>query len=122
MVKQYMENEELFLGIMPLNEAKRIQKKLAELEVPSELKTNDATCTTGCTVTVELWTDSQYEDQVRAFFSKEQERDLGGLEINAAFLNETFDPEADEVTCQACGEKFGPKVNASECPECGLVY
>lgn len=115
-----MTEEQILIGVMPLNEAKRLQIELKKRDLRSELKTNEETCTRGCTVTVELWAQAEDQESLVLFLRENQAKDYDGLEVNAELLSQTFDPNSEEVICQACGEKFSPKQN--ECPDCGLVY
>jgi hypothetical protein len=112
--------EELFLGVMELQEAKNHQHQLKSLGVILSLKTNAQTCTTGCKVTVEVWGPATDKEILMKHFQNDYLKHLKGHEPNVEHISAVFDPSADEVTCQACGMKFSPK--AQECPDCGLVY
>ncbi len=113
--------EELFLGVMDLQDAKNHQYKLKSQGVMIELRTNAETCSTGgCKVTVEVWgTEGDREVLVKHFQSDFRKHVLGH-EPNLEHLSAVFDPAQAEVTCQACGAKFAP--SRSECPDCGLCY
>jgi hypothetical protein len=111
---------EIFLGVMNLQEAKNHQLKLKSQGVELEFKTNGKTCTTGCTVTVEVWADDSHNEIINAHFQSDYSKHVKGLEPNIEHLASVFDPNAAEVVCQACGMKFSPQMN--ECPDCGLVY
>lgn len=112
--------EELFLGVMELQEAKNHQIKLKTEGVELILKTHSETCTTGCKVTVEVWGKESDKDKILAHFQADYLKHVKGHVPNAEHLSQVFDPTLDEVICQACGAKFKP--TASECPDCGLVY
>ena len=112
--------EDLFLGVMDLQEAKNHEAKLRSLGVPLNLKVNPQTCTTGCKVTVEVWGRPEDEGSLRTYFQKDYLKHVKGHEPNAEHLSAVFDTSASEVICQACGATFSPTVN--ECPDCGLVY
>ncbi len=114
------EVEGIFLGVMELQEAKLHQIKLKQQDVHLELKTNGATCTTGCKVTVEVWGSIEDKDLIQQYMHEDFKKNLGGHSINVEAFQEVFDPNATEVTCQACGAKFAPTAN--ECPDCGLMY
>ncbi len=109
----------LYLGVMELQDAKRIQAELKNSEVNVELRHNDETCTRGCTIRVEMWGEEKNLELFQEFFFKEQARHVEGLEIDPNLINEVFDPTSEEVVCQACGFKFKP---AAQCPDCGLSY
>ncbi|MCB9091499.1 MAG: hypothetical protein H6621_09310 [Halobacteriovoraceae bacterium] len=111
---------ELNLGIFQFQDAKRIQAELKNQGIQVELQFNDQTCQSGCQVTVELWGFEIDKEAIVQFFQKENQRDLGGHQINNEQLSEVFDPQADSVVCQACGFKFNP--SEKKCPDCGLVY
>ncbi len=115
-----METEEIFLGVMDLQEAKTHQIKMKQLGVELEIKTNGETCTTGCKVTVEVWGKAQDQAALQNYFRSDYLKHVKGHEPNFEHLSEVFDPSKSEVICQACGEKFKPTL--SECPGCGLVY
>ncbi len=111
---------QLFIGVFPLDEAKKLKKELSIKGIAAELRTNDKTCTQGCKVTVELWGDETSRDGLIDHFQNQHMKDLDGLNVNFDILQEVYDPNAAEVICQACGAKFAPA--ATECPDCGLVY
>jgi hypothetical protein len=112
--------DELFLGVMDLQEAKNHQYRLKAFGIELLLKTNGETCTTGCKVTVEVWGKEADKDVLMNHFQADYLKHVKGLVPNFEHLSAVFDPTASEVICQACGTKFAP--TASECPDCGLVY
>lgn len=112
--------EELFLGVMDLQEAKNHQLSLKSKNVELTLKVNEKTCTTGCKVTVEVWAKEVDRDVVVNHFQSDYLKHVKGHEPNLEHLSAIFDPNASEVICQACGAKFTPTLQ--ECPDCGLVY
>ena len=112
--------EELFLGVMDLQEAKNHQYKLRNLGVGIELKTNTQTCTTGCKITVEVWGKEKDKEIISNYFQKDFMKHVIGHVPQFDHLHSVFDTSASEVICQACGAKFSPQTN--ECPDCGLVY
>lgn len=112
--------EELFLGVMDLNEAKTHQLKLKSLGVMIDFKTHGETCTTGCKVTVEVWARGEDQEKIQGYFQNDYLKHVQGHVPNFEHLSAVYDPSAAEVICQACGMKFSPQSN--ECPDCGLVY
>lgn len=112
--------EDIFLGVMDLQEAKNHQYKLKSMGVELTLKMNDQTCTTGCKVTVEVWGKESDKDALVLHFQNDYLKHVKGHVPNFDHLSEVFDPTASEVVCQACGAKFAP--TSTECPDCGLVY
>jgi hypothetical protein len=112
--------EELFIGVMDLQEAKNHQAKLKNSGILIELKTNGATCTTGCKVTVEVWGKLIDQSILFEHFKKDFMKHVQGHEPNFDHLTAVFDTSSSEVICQACGTKFSPTTN--ECPDCGLIY
>jgi len=112
--------EQIFLGVMELQEAKNHQFKLKSQGVNVTLKVNGQTCTTGCKVTVEVWANQADSEAVQTHFKQDYFKNVRGHEPNFENLAQVFDPSASEVICQACGSKFSPSVN--ECPDCGLMY
>lgn len=112
--------EDLFLGVMDLQDAKNHQLRLKASGVELLLKTNPQTCTTGCKVTVEVWGKGEDQEVLQKHFQSDYLKHVKGHVPNFDHMNQVFDPTASEVICQACGAKFAP--TASECPDCGLVY
>lgn len=113
--------EEVFLGVMDLQEAKNHQYRLKNLGVLIELKTNHETCSTGsCKVTVEVWGKESDKEILSQHFQSDYLKHVAGHVPNFEHMSAVFDPSQSEVTCQACGAKFSP--TASECPDCGLCY
>ena len=115
-----MMDEEVFLGVMDLQEAKTHQIKLKSLGLPVELKVNGETCTTGCKVTVEMWGLKTDELKLQEYFHFDFKKNLGHHAVNLEALGSVYDPSLESVLCQACGASFSPSAN--ECPDCGLVY
>jgi ribosomal protein S27E len=113
--------EEVFLGVMDLQEAKNHQYRLKGMGVEIILKTNDQTCSTGgCKVTVEVWGKESDQAALAQHFQSDYLKHVKGHVPNFEHLSAVFDPTAAEVICQACGAKFAP--TSQECPDCGLVY
>lgn len=112
--------EEIFLGVMDLQEAKNHQIKLREQGIAIHFKTNHQTCTTGCKVTVEVWAQESDKEKLQVHFQNDYLKHVQGHVPDFEHLSQVFDPSASEVICQACGAKFSPAKN--ECPDCGLVY
>lgn len=113
--------EEIFLGVMDLQEAKNHQYRLKQTGVELVLKSNPQTCSTGsCKVTVEVWGSKTDESALMNHFQADYLKHVKGHVPNFEHLSAVFDPNAAEVICQACGAKFAP--TAQECPDCGLVY
>lgn len=112
--------EELFFGVMGLQEAKNHEIALKDQGVELILKTNPQTCTTGCKVTVEVWGKGEDKDLLMKHFQNDYLKHVKGHVPNFEHLSAVFDPTAAEVICQACGTKFSP--TSQECPDCGLVY
>lgn len=112
--------EEIFLGVMDINEAKNHQIRLKALGILVGFKTNGHTCTTGCKVTVEVWGAQKDEQKIAEYFQGDYRKHVRGHEPDPNHLREVFDPSLDMVVCQACGAKFPPAL--STCPDCGLCY
>lgn len=108
------------IGVMGLNEAKDFQKKLKEYQVQVELNHNDANCTRGCAVTVELMARESDIPVIQKVYAQEYQKSLAGLEVNPDQMAAVFDPSQDKVMCPACGHEFKPTHN--ECPSCGLMF
>ena len=112
--------EEVFIGVMDLQEAKTHQIKMKNQGVELNIKTNGETCTTGCKVTVEVWAFEADLAKLQTYFREDFSKHVRGHEPKLEQMTAVFDPTASEVVCQACGTKFVPSSN--ECPDCGLVY
>jgi hypothetical protein len=112
--------EQIFLGVMELQEAKNHQYALQAKGVALTLKVNDQTCTSGCKVTVEVWAQGTDEAVIKQHFQSDYLKHVKGHEPDINLLSAVFDTGLEMVICQACGFKFAP--NASEYPDCGLVY
>lgn len=112
--------DQIFLGVMELQEAKNHQYALKTKGVELTLKVNDQTCTSGCKVTVEVWAMASDEGMVKAHFQNDYLKHVKGHEPQAHLLSAVFDTSQESVTCQACGSIFSP--TSPECPDCGLVY
>jgi len=113
-------DENVFIGVMDLQEAKTHQIKLKDKGIEVNFKTNGETCTTGCKVTVEVWGNEKDLITLQSYFRDQFLRNVQGHVPNFDHLAQVYDPGASEVICQACGMRFSPA--AKECPDCGLVY
>lgn len=115
------ENQKVLLGVVELNEAKRIRSLLENQGVELEFVSNPHTCSSGkCGAQVEVHANAWDMPAIVAFFKREKARDLGGLEFNPELSDEVFDPTRETARCPACGTEF-PTAN-KECPDCGLVF
>ena len=112
--------EKAMLGIMELNDAKRLKAKLAEMGVEIELGHNKETCTKGCKVTVEVWSDPKHLPKIQEVLNEERSKLMDDLDVDPELHNQVFDPNAETAICPACGTKFSTE--SAECPECGLVF
>lgn len=110
--------EYLKIAILPLVEAKDLEKKLKERGIELRLDHNEATCRRGCTVTVEVWAKEGDLAQVKQAFDENFANMLEGHEVDWDRLNQVFDPTKESAMCPACGHEFPTTEGA--CPDCGL--
>lgn len=108
------------IGVMGLNDAKLFQKKLQEQGVELVLNHNEQNCTRGCAVTVELLAKEQDLPTIQSAYAAEFKNSLAGHDVNFEQMNAVFDPNAEKVTCPACGFEFKP--DGTQCPDCGLGF
>lgn len=108
----------LKIAILPLNEAKEMQTRLASEGVEIRLDHNEATCRRGCSVTVEMWAKPGDLERVKKAFNDDFTQALDGHEVDWERLNQVFDISKETAVCPACGDSFSTKHN--ECPGCGL--
>ena len=128
-IKQYkhhqrrarMENK-ILIGIIELNEAKKIALELTEHGIKIDFDNNSQTCRRGCQPTVELWANSEDMPKIEKLLSEKRMQILKneGNEINSDILGSVYDQNSDIAVCPACGTSFSTK--EKECPECGLVF
>ena len=109
------------LGTMNINDANGLQDKLAQQEIHIKLDHNEATCTRGCTVTVEVWAKETEVQFVHDYLGNEYAKMLDGHKIDINQLNAVYDSNAEFVQCPACGHRFRPDIS-NECPDCGLAF
>ncbi|MGK0367655.1 MAG: hypothetical protein ACI9QD_000793 [Thermoproteota archaeon] len=113
-------SEKIVLMTLPISEAKEFQDKLFKKNVEVFLNHNEATCTRGCSVTVEV---SCLEEDIEHVVETIQTNFLSMVEghnIDWDAFNATFDPNQEQNTCPACTTKFA--TTTLECPECGLCF
>ena len=77
-----MENEKKFLGIVEINEAKRLKELLKRQGVGLDIEFKDKTCKTGCSVTVELWGIESDIPKIQKFMDTEKNKLLEGHEYD----------------------------------------
>ncbi len=112
--------ELLALGVLGLNEAKNLKAKCDKEGVELILNHNDASCSRGCAVTVEVLIKPQDIEVFSKIQGEEYSKMLEGMDVNFNQINSVYDPNANEATCPACGTVFSTQL--AECPECGLNF
>ena len=115
-------NEKILIGVIEVNEAKRLKEKLSSRGVNIDLIHNDETCKKSYQSKVEVWVNSESMEAVQKMIHEENMHMImsEGVEINHDQLNQVFDSDAETAVCPACGTSFSTKLK--ECPECGLVF
>jgi len=113
-------DELLRLGTMKLDEAKTLQRVLAQEGVELVLDHNDHTCTRGCSVTVELLVAPTGLPTVQRVMRDQFQSLSEGNNVRWDLLQEVFDPSLETATCPACGTKFATQIKT--CPDCGLCF
>jgi rubrerythrin len=116
-----MSNEQwVRVGIIGIEEAKRLQDKMHESGVELKLQFDEQTCQRGCAKTVEILAQEKDLAQLGEHMGKEYQKSLEGMDVNWDLMNEVFDPNKEQATCPACGFVFS--TSESACPDCGLVF
>jgi hypothetical protein len=108
------------VGILPLHDAKELQRILLSRNIPVELNHNGQTCSRGCTVTVELLAPREALAQVQSTLREQHQKLAEGHKVDWDLLEATFDPAKSQATCPACGTQFS--TTSTECPDCGLCF
>lgn len=101
----------------PIHEAKRIQHLLRD-SIAIELRHDDKTCSSGCTVTVEVWVEDVDTEKFFEFVQAEEKALLDDVNWDAAEAE--IDLNAETAICPACTSEFSPKTG--ECSTCGLRF
>ncbi|MEI6093814.1 MAG: hypothetical protein WCQ47_09100 [bacterium] len=112
----------VLIGIIEINEAKRLKEKLFNKGIDLDLIHNDQTCKKSYQTKIEVWVDSESIEAVQQIIHEENMHFImsEGVDVNTDQLNQVFDTEADTTVCPACGTTFSTKLK--ECPDCGLVF
>ncbi len=112
----------VLIGVIEINEAKRLKEKLLKKNLSVELIHNDETCKKSYVSKVEVWAQEEDLEKVqRVIHDENMELIISeGTNIDHDQLNQVFDPDAETAICPACGTSFSTKLK--ECPECGLVF
>jgi len=108
------------VGVLPLHDAKELQRILLTKNVAVELNHNGQTCSRGCTVTVELLAPLNALEVVQTTLREEHQKLADGHKVDWELMEATFDPAQEVALCPACGTQFSTKI--TECPECGLCF
>lgn len=111
--------EMIRIAVLPLQEAKNLQDQLRSKNIELKLEHNEATCTRGCSVTVEVHGLEKDLPQIAQIYQENYLKLLEGHEVDYEAINSVFDPSRSTATCPACSTEFSTK--ETECPECGLV-
>jgi len=115
------DEEKILLGVVDLQEGKRLKSALATRNIFLDLVSNPETCSSGkCGSSVELYIDRNHVAVFNEFLAKEKAQLLAGHQLRPGFESEVFDAEKETATCPACGTAFSTKL--SECPDCGLGF
>jgi hypothetical protein len=117
-----MSDQEVLIGVIEYNEAKRLKHALEEIQkVSVRLANNPETCQTGgCKISVEVYARQEDLPRIGEYLEQEKQKTYEGLAVDFDLHNEVFDPEKGEARCPACGAQFSTQ--NTECPECGLVF
>jgi rRNA maturation endonuclease Nob1 len=107
------------IAVMGLNEAKALQKQLEVKNVDLVLNHDDASCTRGCAVTVEVLAKESDVPAIQEVYSQVYLKSLSGLEFDPEVINSVYDTSQETAICPACSFKFS--TSKKECPDCGLV-
>lgn len=107
------------IAVMGLQEAKDFQTALKKIGVEIVLNHDDATCTRGCAVTVEMLGREQDMPVIQEVYTRSFQKLLDGLNFDPDVVNSVYDTSKGEATCPACGHNFSTQ--KTECPDCGLV-
>ena len=113
-------NTKLRLGTAPVAQAEAMKRKLATHGIEVALIHNEVTCTTGCSLTVEVWAHPDDVPEIGRLSAEARHEELTAMGYDPALADSVFDPSAGEATCPACSTTFA--TTASECPECGLCF
>ncbi len=114
--------EKVLIGILELNEAKKLSDQLEPKGVYIAIKHNEQTCLKGCVVKVEVWAQENDVPAIAETIREDKMKllDNEGLDIDKSLLEHVFDEESKMATCPACGTSFS--TDLKECPDCGLVF
>jgi hypothetical protein len=118
-----METEEMILvGVVEVQEAKRLKSVLAERKVTVELAFNPETCkgSGGCAATVEVYVPADAVEAFKTFVEEEHARIAAHPDALAGSRDHVFDAEKSTAQCPACGTEFSTSL--TECPDCGLGF
>lgn len=115
-----MTEDRILLGVIEINDAKRLRDDLLEQDVEVDVRYNKSTCQTGCRVTVEVWAMQSDLPTIEKTLEKNRMKLMDGLDTDPNLEGEVFDPEKGQATCPACGTTFA--TSEKECPDCGLVF
>jgi rRNA maturation endonuclease Nob1 len=107
------------IAVMGLNEAKALQKQLEGRNVQLVLNHDDASCTRGCAVTVEVHAKESDVPTIQEVYSQGYLKSLDGLEFDPDIINSVYDTSQETAICPACTFEFS--TTEKECPDCGLV-
>ncbi len=116
------DNDKILVGVIEINEAKRLKDKLLEEGVQIDLVHNNETCAKGCQTRIEFWANSKDINKVQEVLNQEVKKmiEKEGNNINHEQISSVFDSEAKTANCPACGTEFSTTLK--ECPDCGLVF
>ena len=107
------------VAVLPLEEAKKLQDQLHQKGIEVKLEHNEATCTRGCSITVEFHAQLKDIDAIRETITVNFKDSLAGHKVDWKAMGSIYDNSQATATCPACSTEFA--TNHSECPECGLV-
>lgn len=113
--------EEVLIGTIEYNEAKRIKAALSEKGIELRLAGDSTACASkSCRISLQVFSQTKDLPLVREFLIAEQQKVFEGLDFDPNIINEVFDPEQEQARCPACGTSF--KTSSTSCPDCGLVF
>lgn len=111
--------EKVKIGVLALQEAKNLVNQMAKQAVEVFLDHNEATCTRGCAVTVEVLAWEKDLPAIKAVLDRNFSQLAQGHEFDPEVAGSVYDTSKENAICPACGFEFA--TSNTECPDCGLV-
>jgi hypothetical protein len=110
----------IMVGTLGLRDAEHLRARMSREGIEILTVHNRATCTSGCSTTVEVWVHPADLSDIQRLMAEARQKELEGLGADPQLIDQVYDPDQATAVCPACGTEF--ETSSDACPDCGLGF